>query len=84
MRRRTYVIRVHGDEVSTLEDVRTGERVSLRELDEIPRQLARWLRDERQPGCRRIPQVDREVSALDTSMAVRGARNKRASGEEPR
>jgi hypothetical protein len=84
MRRRTYVIRVHGDEFSTLEDVRTGERVSLRGLDEIPRQLARWLRDERRSHDRRIPEVDREVSTLDTATAVQGARSNRVSGEEPR
>jgi hypothetical protein len=84
MRRRTYVIRVHGDEISTLEDVRTGERVALRELDEIPRQLARWLRDERQSDRRRIPQVDGEVSSLGTAVSVQGARGNRVSGEEPR
>jgi hypothetical protein len=58
VKRHTFVVHVHPDGISTLENLSTQERVRLGDLNEIGPQLERWLAD--QPDARRRPQADSE------------------------
>ena len=43
MRRYTFVVQVHPDGVSTLENLSTSERVPIGEMAEVGVQIDRWL-----------------------------------------
>jgi hypothetical protein len=43
MNRYTFVVQVHPEGISTLENVSTNERVALTELAEVPPRIERWL-----------------------------------------
>jgi hypothetical protein len=43
MNRYTFVVQVHPEGISTLENVSTNERVALTELAEVAPRIERWL-----------------------------------------
>ena len=53
MNRYTFVVQVHPEGISTLENVSTHERIPLAELDEIAPRIERWLAE--------LPKTDASV-----------------------
>jgi hypothetical protein len=55
----TFVLKVHPEGISTIENVSTAERVEVPELGEVGAQIERWLADfsppERSAPARREP-----------------------------
>jgi hypothetical protein len=45
MNRYTFVVQVHPEGISTLENVSTNERVALSELAEVAPRIERWLEE---------------------------------------
>jgi hypothetical protein len=58
MNRYTFVVQVHLEGISTLENVSTNERVALAELAEVAPRIERWLAElpEREAAVRQPPQ----------------------------
>jgi hypothetical protein len=55
--RHTFVVQVHPEGISTLENLATHERVRITDFDAVGRQIERWLEELRR----------REVEALGSS-----------------
>ena len=51
MNRYTFVVQVHPEGISTLENVSTHERIPLAELDEIAPRIERWLAELPKPDA---------------------------------
>jgi hypothetical protein len=53
MKRHTFVVQVHPDGLSTLENLSTQERVRISDLRSVGPQIERWLAE--RPDARRLP-----------------------------
>ncbi len=67
MKRYTFVVQVHPEGISTLENLSTQERVRLDELAAVGPQIERWLAEV--PGPISAPEPD---TARDPSESTRG------------
>ena len=47
MKRHTFVVQVHPDGISTLENLSTNERVRISDLGTVGAQIERWLAEQR-------------------------------------
>jgi hypothetical protein len=65
MKRHTFVVQVHRDGISTLENLSTHERVRVSDLGTVGSQIERWLADQPGDGSR--------TPAVDTAPARRGS-----------
>ena len=62
MNRFTFVVQVHPEGISTLENLSTHERVRVSDLAVIGSQIERWLAEEPDARTRRPPGTERAPS----------------------
>jgi len=55
VKRHTFVVQVHPDGISTLENLSTQERIEISDLETVGPQIERWLSEQREP---RFPRPD--------------------------
>jgi len=68
MRRRTFVIQIHPDGLTTLENIDTLERVAIGDPQEIPTQVQAWLTQEVQAGAScHEPEAGLPTASTETS-----------------
>ena len=60
MTRHTFVVHVHPDGISTLENLSTHELVRISDLGTVGPQIKRWLADQREPTPPRPPDSERD------------------------
>jgi hypothetical protein len=66
VKRYTFVVQIHPEGISTLENLSTQERVRLDELDAVGPQIERWLAEEPDSAATRVApgiEPDRSGSA---------------------
>lgn len=63
MSRYTFVVQVHPDGISTLENLSTHERVQVSDLTEIGPRIEGWLAEQREAESSRLPAAARQASS---------------------
>ena len=62
MKRYTFVVQVHPEGISTLENLSTQERIRLEELAAVGPQIERWLADAPEAVSAPAPDIARDPS----------------------
>jgi hypothetical protein len=66
MNRFTFLVQVHPEGISTLENLSTHERVLIPDLAAIGPQIERWL--DEQPGARTRPPLDTGTGRIESAQ----------------
>jgi hypothetical protein len=62
VKRYTFVVQIHPEGISTLENLSTQERVRLDELDAVGPQIERWLAEDPDSATRVAPGIEPDRS----------------------